>query len=294
MPAFTIISCSQAITNANAIPVVVDCNRKTWNVDVADIEAAITAKTKAIMAVHIYGLAVNMRDLVDLANKYGLIVIEDAAEAIGMTICGKPAGSWGHVSTMSFYPNKLITTGEGGMVLTNCEQIRDRALSLRNLCFQPERRFVHDEIGWNYRLTNLQAAVGCAQLENIDRHLVKKQEIGQYYQDKLSDIKNISLPKEKLAITKNCYWVFGVVLDASSKHDANFYMSKLSKLGIGTRPFFWPIHLQPVYKNAGMFQNVRCPNSEYIASNGFYIPSGLGLTNTDLERVVTSLHEVFS
>ena len=294
LPAFTIISCSQAITNANAIPVVVDCNCDTWNMDIADIEAAITERTKAIMAVHIYGLAVNMHDLVELARKHDLIVIEDAAEAIGMSICGKPAGSWGHVSTMSFYPNKLITTGEGGMVLTNCEKIKQRAQSLRNLCFTPERRFVHDEIGWNYRLTNLQAALGCAQIEKIDEHMDKKQRIGKFYQDNLNEIKHIKLPKDKLSFAKNCYWIFGIVINSSSKHEAQYYMSRLHELGVGTRPFFWPIHLQPVYKKSDMFENVSCPNSEYIALNGFYIPSGLGLTQSDLEHVATSMHEVFS
>ena len=168
MPTFTIISCASSVIRAGAKPILIDSDPNTWNMNVNDIEASITTKTVAIMAVHIYGLPVDMDPLIEIANKYKLFVIEDAAELIGAEYKKNPCGSFGHVSTFSFYPNKQITTGEGGMVVTNDSQIKDRCKSLRNLCFEKERRFVHKEIGWNYRMTNLQAALGLAQLEKLE------------------------------------------------------------------------------------------------------------------------------
>ena len=179
LPTFTIISCAAAIVRAGATPVVVDCDPKTWNIDINQVEAKITDRTKAIMVVHIYGLPVDMEPILTLANQYGLTVIEDAAEVHGQTYKSRPCGSFGDISTFSFYPNKHITTGEGGMLVTDDEQLADRCRSLRNLCFQPQKRFVHEELGWNFRMSNVQAAIGVAQLERLDSFVTRKRPDGK-------------------------------------------------------------------------------------------------------------------
>ena len=186
LPAFTIISCAQAVVKAGLVPVVVDCMEDTWNMDVSQIEEKITEKTAAIMAVHIYGITVDMDPVLLLARKYGLKVIEDAAQAHGQTYKGKRCGSFGDVSIFSFYPNKLIACGEGGMVLTDDAKLADRCRKIRNLCFLPERRFVHEELGSNFRMTNMQAAIGCAQLERIEEAILKKRESGRFYKEHLN------------------------------------------------------------------------------------------------------------
>ncbi|MHC5714786.1 MAG: DegT/DnrJ/EryC1/StrS family aminotransferase, partial [Nostoc sp.] len=168
LPTFTIISCAAAIVRAGAVPVIVDSDPVTWNMDVSQMEAKITSRTKAIMIVHIYGLPVDVDPIQDLADKYGLYIIEDAAEMHGQTYKGRSCGSFGNISTFSFYPNKHITTGEGGIIVTNDAHLAERCQSLRNLCFQPQKRFVHEELGWNMRMSNLQAALGVAQLERLD------------------------------------------------------------------------------------------------------------------------------
>ena len=185
LPSFTIISCAAAIVRAGAMPVVVDCQPDTWNIDPALIAAKITSRTKAIMVVHIYGLPVDMDPVIKLARQHGLFIIEDAAEQHGQTYKGQPVGSLGDIATVSFYPNKHITTGEGGMVLTNDKVLAERCRELRNLCFDKERRFIHEELGWNFRMSNVQAAVGVAQLERIDDILAKKRQIGRWYQQHL-------------------------------------------------------------------------------------------------------------
>jgi perosamine synthetase len=173
LPTFTIISCVTPLIRLGVVPVFIDSNVDTWNMDVSQIEDKITSKTKAIMAVHIFGLPVDMDPLIKLSKEYGLLIIEDAAQAIGLEYKGRPCGSFGDISTFSFYSNKLITSGEGGMIVTDNEELAERCRSLRNLCFQPAKRFVHDEMGWNFRMTNLQAAVGLAQLERLSESNTK-------------------------------------------------------------------------------------------------------------------------
>ena len=173
LPTFTIISCAASIVRAGATPVVVDCDADTWNMTAEHVAEKITARTRAIMVVHIYGLPVDMDPIVAVAEKHGLKIIEDAAEMHGQTYKGKPCGSFGDISTFSFYPNKLVTTGEGGMVLTDDPILAEKCRSLRNLCFQ-KKRFVHEELGWNFRMSNLQAALGVAQLENLDDFVERK------------------------------------------------------------------------------------------------------------------------
>lgn len=292
VPSFTIISCAAAIVRAGAMPVVVDCQNDTWNIDPELIAAKITSRTKAIMVVHIYGLPVDMDPVIALARKHGLFIIEDAAEQHGQTYKGKPVGSLGDVATVSFYPNKQITTGEGGMVVTNNAALAERCRALRNLCFDKERRFIHEELGWNFRMSNIQAAVGVAQLERIDRALAKKRQIGQWYQERLGGHPLLQLPPHRTTYAENIYWVFGVVLDDRVPFDAAAAMARLKVKGIDTRHFFWPIHQQPVFIKRGWFASEHCPVSERIARRGFYLPSGVGLTEIEADESARALLEI--
>ncbi len=284
MPTFTIISCAAAIIRSGAKPILVDSDRTTWNMNVNAIEDAVTSKTVAIMAVHIYGLPVDMDPLIEIADKYGLYVIEDAAELIGAKYKERPCGSFGHISTFSFYPNKQITTGEGGMVFTDDLQISQRCRSLRNLCFQGDNRFVHNELGWNYRMTNLQAALGIAQLEKLEATIKKKVKIGELYRSYLNEIKGIKLPLEKTFFSTNIYWVFGILLDFNIGN-AKSFMAKLKELKIGSRPFFYPMHKQPVFIEMGIFENNNHPVSEELYEQGLYLPSGISLTEENIKIV---------
>ena len=292
LPTFTIISCAAAIVRSGAKPVLVDSDPVTWNMDMNQIEGEITPKTRAIMVVHIFGLPVDTGPVLALAEKYGLMIIEDAAEAHGLDYKGQPCGSFGEISTFSFYPNKHVTTGEGGMVLTNDEQLAERCRSLRNLCFQPSQRFVHEELGWNFRMSNLQAAVGLAQLEKINDHIARKRRMGQFYSELLKDIPSLQLPLAKPEYAENIYWVYGLVLCDDLSLDSRDVMQCLAEKKIGTRPFFWPMHEQPVFRKMGLFKNEKYPIAERIARKGFYIPSGLALTDEQMERVATAVREV--
>jgi perosamine synthetase len=292
LPTFTIISCAAAIVRAGAVPVIVDSDPVTWNMDVSQIEAKITPHTKAIMIVHIYGLPVDMDPIQDLADKYGLYIIEDAAEMHGQTYKGRSCGSFGNISTFSFYPNKHITTGEGGIIVTNDAHLAERCQSLRNLCFQPQKRFVHEELGWNMRMSNLQAAVGVAQLERLNEFVVRKRRMGELYTEFLTGIPDIQLPLAKNHYAENIYWVYGIVLNDEVPFDAEVAMKKLAEYKIGTRPFFWCMHEQPVFRKMGLFEGVSCPVAERLARRGFYIPSGLALTQEQIEQVATTLREV--
>lgn len=292
LPAFTIISCIAPILRAGAKPVLVDSDPITWNMDVVQLQARITARTKAIMAVHIYGLPVDMDPILDLAGRKGLKVIEDAAEMHGQTYKGRPCGSFGDISTFSFYPNKHITTGEGGMIVTDEDFLAAECRGLRNLCFQPEKRFVHNRLGWNFRMTNLQAAVGLAQLERLDEFVARKRHMGRRYTKLLSGIPGLELPLARTDYAENIYWVYGLVLKDEVPFDAAKAMRRLKDLGIGTRPFFWPMHLQPVFQESGLFSGESYPVSERLARRGFYVPSGLALTDSQMDHVAEALHQV--
>ena len=292
MPSFTIISCAMAVTKLGAVPVLVDSDIHTWNMKVDEIEAKITPKTKAIMIVHLYGLPVEVDKVLALAKMYNLKVIEDAAEMHGQTYKGKPCGSFGDISTFSFYPNKHITTGEGGMVVTDDEKLAERCRMLRNLCFRKDIRYVHDEISDNYRFTNLQAAVGLAQLERLDEFVERKRAMGKYYTGQLKDIDGLILPVERTDYADNIYWVYGIVLDKQTEADNKTVQKLLAEEGIGSRTFFWCMHEQPVYQKQGLFKEESYPNAEYLARKGFYIPSGLALTTEQMERVVMGVRRV--
>jgi perosamine synthetase len=281
LPSMTIISCAQCLVKKGIKPVLIDCDLLTYNMKVGDIEDKITNKTRAIMIVHIFGITVDIDPILLLAEKYNLKIIEDAAEMLGQEYNGKKCGSFGDVSIFSFYPNKHITTGEGGMLMSNDSEIDARAKSYRNLCFTSDR-FVHNDLGYNYRMTNLQAALGVAQLENINRSVQKKRWIGSLYNKFLKDVDGIYRPVHKTAYCENIYWVYSIVLAKDVIQNAKDVMKSLRSLNIGTRPFFFPMHQQPVFKKMGYFSDVNLKNSEYLYQKGFYLPSGLALTEEEI------------
>jgi len=294
MPTFTIISCAAAVTKREAIPVFVDSDLYTWNMNVDEIETKITSKTKAIMVVHLYGLPVDMDKIFELSKKYNLKIIEDAAEMQGQFYKGIPCGKLGDISVVSFYSNKHITTGEGGMVFTDDDKLAERCRLLRNLCFKKDERYIHEEISGNYRFTNLQAAVGLAQLERLEKFVDFKREMGKYYTEKLKGIKGLILPVESTEYADNIYWVYGMVLDKEVKVDNKVIQKLLAEEGIGSRTFFWCMHSQPVYQKRGMFIGESYPNAEYLAKKGFYIPSGLALTKKQMDEVVEKVLKVMT
>lgn len=292
LPTFTIISCAAAVIRAGAVPVLVDSDPLTWNMDVAQVEARITPRTKAIMAVHIYGMPVDMEPLLQIAERHGLKLIEDAAEAHGLTYRGRDCGSFGAASCFSFYPNKHVTTGEGGMVVTDDDALAERCRSLRNLCFQAGRRFVHEELGWNFRMTNLQASLGLAQLERLDEFAARKRRMGGRYSELLYGIPGLQLPLPNTDYAENIFWVYGVVLEETLPFDAAEAIWRLGVKGVGTRPFFYPMHEQPVFRRMGLFGEDRHPVSERLARRGFYLPSGLALTERQIAQVAETVREV--
>lgn len=295
MPSFTIISPAQSVVKAGGIPVLVDSDPQTFNIDVSKIESKITSRTKAILVVHIYGLPVDMDPVIDIARKHNLKIIEDAAEMHGQTYKGRMCGALGDISIFSFYPNKHITTGEGGMIMCNDTELADKCRKLRNLAFEPNGpRFIHYELGWNYRMTNLQAALGLAQLEQIETFITKKREVGNYYQKHLAFLSDygFQLPLQETEYATNIFWVYAIVAPRIEIQEK--FVSGLTKLKIGTRPFFWPMNEQPVFKNMGLFREEKHPVAERIARHGFYIPSGLGITQAQQESVVEAMKAVCS
>jgi perosamine synthetase len=284
LPTFTIISCAQAIVRAGGRPVLVDSDSRTWQMDVDQVADRITPRTRAIMVVHIYGHPADTDPLLQLAARHRLMVIEDAAEAHGAEYRGRKCGGLGDVSTFSFYANKLITTGEGGMVLTQREDLAGRARSLRNLCFQPQQRFLHDEMGYNFRLTNMQAALGVAQMRRIEHIVERKRAIATRYSEQLRGVAGLTLPVEE-PWARNVYWVYGIALGAATALDAREMARRLRERGVDTRPFFLGMHEQPVFRRMGLFRDEHYPVAERLARRGLYLPSGLTLRDSDIDYV---------
>jgi perosamine synthetase len=292
LPAFTIISCIAQIVRSGATPVLVDSDPRTWNMDVRQLEARVTARTRAILIVHVYGLPADVEPVLELARRRGLRVIEDAAQMHGQTYRARPCGSFGDLSTFSFYPNKLVTSGEGGMVVADDAQLAAECRSLRNLCFEPGRRFVHERLGWNFRMSNLQAAVGLAQLERLDEFVARKRAMGRGYHELLSGLEGLELPPAAAEYAASIYWVYGIVLADTVAGDAAGMMRRLAELGVGCRPFFCPMHLQPVLRQRGLFAGESYPVAERLYRRGFYLPSGLALTRAQMERVAEAVRAV--
>ena len=290
LPAFTIISCILPLVRAGIVPILIDSDLKTWNMDVSAIKGKITKKTKAIIVPHIYGLPVEMSPIIRIAKKFKIKIIEDAAEVLGLEYNKKKCGSFGDISIFSFYANKHITTGEGGMIVTNNDKIAEDCRGLRNICFNKKRRFSHDQLGWNFRMTNFQAAIGLAQLEGINKKVKKKRSIGNFYNKEFKNCRNIILPLAKTSYAENIYWVYGIIV--KKKISLKKITDKLLEKGVETRPFFWPLNKQPILKKLGYFKNIKMPKAEYLAERGFYIPSGLALSKIQQKNVVEIFKKV--
>ena len=299
MPTFTIISCALATLYNGGVPVLVDAEPDTWCMDISQVAARITPRTRAIMAVHIYGHPVDMDPLLELAEKHDLDIIEDAAEAHGAQyLHGHKedqcewvrCGSMGTLSVFSFYANKLVTTGEGGMVLCDDPKVAATARSVRNLCFQSERRFHHAELGHNFRLTNMQAALGLAQTERIVETVARKRWMGQAYTERLSDIPGLQLPAER-PWARQVYWMYGVVLDPDHELMAKEFAARLREHGVETRPFFLGMHAQPALQKRDLFRDETYPIADHLGRQGLYLPSGIGLTEAQLDQVCVAVHE---
>lgn len=291
LPSFTIVSCANAILRAGAVPVFVDSDPETWTVDPKKVLEKISERTRALLLVHLYGLPVDMKVLLEAARARGIFVIEDASQALGSSYFGQPCGSFGTLSTFSFYANKTVTTGEGGMIVTDDPSIAARASKLRNLCFEDHPRFVHYDMGWNYRMSNLSAAVGVAQLENLDSTLKKMRENGRLYHTALQGLeKFIQLPVPERPYSTNDYWVFGLVVKPESGFTAALLRKALEQKGVQTRPFFWPMHLQPCFSRMQIPPDLDI--SEHLGREGFYLPSGAGIVEEEVHYVTQALRSI--
>jgi perosamine synthetase len=290
MPSFTIISCALAVLRAGCVPVLVDCEPDTWCLDVGEVARKITPRTRAVMPVHIYGHMADMVPLMELARSRDLVVIEDAAEAHGAECHGRRAGGIGALACFSFYANKIVTTGEGGMVVTDDEVLAERLRSLRNLAFQRERRFWHTALGHNFRMTNVQAGIGLAQVACVEDHVAHKRRMGALYNERLGSIAGLHLPVERPGF-KNVYWMYAIVLDDAVPFDATELAARLKARGVDTRPFFVGMHEQPVLRERGLFAGEQYPVTERIARRGLYLPSGLTLDDAQIERVCAAVRE---
>lgn len=293
LPSFTIISCVLAVIRLNAVPVLVDIDPDTWNMSVEAVREKITNKTKVIMAVHIYGHPVDMDPLLEVAKKNKIIVLEDTSQALGAMYKGKKCGSIGDISSFSFYANKFVTTGEGGMVVTNSHDMDIRARSYRNLCFNNKERFLHDDIGYNFRMTAMQAAIGLGQIERLEKVVKRKIRMGHLYAKQLSKINGIKLQIEK-PWAKTVYWMYCIQLDPSLGTNAKEMMAALASMGIGTRPFFRGLHDQPSLKKLILNSNEKFPITDLSYKYGLYLPSSYKLTNSEInlvcDKVRKSLH----
>ena len=290
IPNFTIISNALAVIKQNAIPVPIDCNLENWNIDLNDLKRKITSKTKAIIITHIYSFSNDLDEIFKLIKRKKIYVIEDAAEVLGLKYKNKKCGSFGDISTFSFYANKQITTGEGGMISTNNSYLNKKCQSLRNLSFGKIDRFNHDDIGWNYRMTNIQASLGISQLKEINKIVKRKMSIGRRYYEKLKNNSNLQILPPKNDYSKNIYWVVGVVIK-SKKTNYKILSKKLLNYGIGSRPFFWPMSEQTVLKRLKIFRGKKgkFPNSNFLSKFGIYLPSYFNIKNKQIDYICNVL-----
>jgi len=294
VPSFSIMSCALACIYNDLVPRFIDADPMTWNANLKMLESAIGPQTRAILVVHIYGHPEEMDVVLGLADDHRLVVVEDFAEAIGSEFRGRRCGSFGAISCTSFYANKTITTGEGGMCLTDDPQLAERLRSVRNLCFQPKARFVHERLGFNFRMTNLQAAIGLAQLERIDEHVQTKREIARSYRELLEPLQArglIRLPVERPEAFST-FWMYGVVLEQEAGQVAAQVMDALRLKGVDSRPFFSPLHLQPAFRSLSWYEATQMETAEKLAEYGLYLPSGLTLSKADIVSVCEKLTEV--
>lgn len=290
IPAFTMVATAAAVCYTGAQPVLVETDPLSWNLDAADVARKLTPRTKAIIPVHVYGHACDMDSLSRATAGQRVLVIEDAAEAIGSEYKGKRCGSLGDLACFSFFANKMITTGEGGMVVTDDPEIDGRLRYFKNLCFPRKgpRRYLHDDIGFNYRMPNLLAAFGLGQLESVDQYLTSRRRNAQAYNALLSGQRGITTPPEA-DYTLNSYWMYGILIEDDFGLTRDEVVTALAAAKIETRPFFISMHRQPALIEYGCDTSGQYPITDELSRKGLYLPSGSGLSQAQIERVAATL-----
>ncbi|MEP7200684.1 MAG: DegT/DnrJ/EryC1/StrS family aminotransferase [Chloroflexota bacterium] len=289
VPTFTMIASANAVLYMGAQPVFIDSEPETYNMDVAQLEGKITERTKVIMPMHTYGHPVDMDPLLDIARQHDLFVLSDAAESHGAEYKGKPIGGLDDLATYSFYANKIITTGEGGMITTNNAEIAKIARNLKDHAFSHERHFWHKYLGYNFRMTNMQAAVGLAQTERFEFLVECRRKNAEMYSELLSAVPGLTLPPEK-PWAKNVFWMYGILVHPEFGLTRDELRERLAKRGIETRTFFIPIHLQPIYYAA--HGREQFPVAEMLCARGMYLPSASTLTPSDIEFIAQCIREI--
>ncbi|MBI4308999.1 MAG: aminotransferase class I/II-fold pyridoxal phosphate-dependent enzyme [Candidatus Omnitrophica bacterium] len=286
VPSLTFIATANAVSYTGAKPVFVDSESTTWNIDPDLVAKAVTPRTKAIIPVHLYGHPADMDPILEIARRHDLAVIEDAAEAHGAGYKGKKVGSIGDIGIFSFYGNKIITTGEGGMIVTDNPDIAQRVRLLRDHGMSPSRRYWHPVLGYNYRLTNIQAAIGVAQVERIESILQAKLDIAQRYEKQLEGVAGIIRPPQA-KWAQNVYWLYSILVEEEYGIGRDDLMAELNLMHIETRPFFLPVHTQPIY-NTGQYLSV----SQELASKGLSLPSSASLQKHEIDRVCKAIKDI--
>ena len=289
----TNMACAFSVDYCGANPIPIDIEKETWQMDVNKIEEKINEKTKAIMVVHLFGHPVDMDPVLEISKKYNLKIIEDCAEAHGVEYKGKKVGSIGDIGAFSFFANKTITCGEGGMIVTNSKELAEKAKSLKNLSYGKVNKFIHDDIGFNYRLSNISAALGLGQFTNIDKIFLEKERIYEKYKKNLKNVKGIKIPLVKKWVTKYIMWVFNIYLDNNFPISRDELTKKLQEKNIETRNAFVPINKQTILiKKYGLFKEEDCPNANYIMENGLYLPSGNTITDEEIDFVCNEIKTI--
>ena len=289
MPTLTYVATANAVVNSGATPVFVDVDPNTWNVDPEAVEMAITHNTRAIIPVHLYGLACNMSALMDISNRYGIPIIEDTAEAHGAKWEGKKVGSIGKVGSFSFFGNKIITCGEGGMILTNDDDLYKSLTMLRSQGVDPHKRYWHIIRGYNYRMTNMQAAVGLGQLENINWHINERKRVAKIYKKLISEKLGDYVKMQKVDNEENhVYWMTCITLNENVKKERDEIMAEMEEKNIEMRPMFYPMHIMPVYRD----NSLKLPVAEKLAKTGICLPSHSKLNEETLAYIIDSLAKI--
>lgn len=294
VPAFTIVSTVSQLLRKGLEVHLVDADPITWCMDVKKVTELVTEDFRLVVPVHIYGLAVDMDPIINCADKFGFLILEDAAEALGLDYKGKRAGSLGDLSTFSFYANKIITGGEGGAVCTNDSGVSDRVRSLRNLCFDQKLRYVHNELGWNNRLTGIQAALIHSQLMRLEFLVEAKKKQGRRYLEGLSGHPWLDFQPSETKYSENVYWVFGILLNEQSPFNASQLQEVLKERLVDSRRFFCPINLQPFTKIYPVVQHEPLSVAELLWDRGLYLPCGLGITDLEIDFVIDLLWDLLN
>jgi len=289
----TNMACAFAIDYCGAIPIPIDIEKETWQINVKEVEKKINNKTKAIMVVHLFGHPVDMDPILIIAKKYNLKIIEDCAEAHGVEYKGRKVGSIGDIGTFSFFSNKTITCGEGGMIVTNSDELVEKARSLKNLAYGKINKFIHEDVGFNYRMSNINAALGLGQFENIDNVFREKIRIYKRYKKKLENIRGINVPIIRDWVTKYIMWVFNIYLDENFPISRDELVLRLKEKNIETRDAFVPINKQPVLvQKYKLFNENSCPNANYIMDHGLYLPSGNNILDSDIDFICSEIIKI--